>query len=742
MADEDKTKSVAENLETEKPLGVDESAGSIENKEDPAKSPVGLTKGHSLIVKSTDSKNNVSLVIKPLDANTDSEGLGSDDNTENSSSRPVGDHKVDEEILQNIPGDLASLPVDLETEKMDLSLPSLPQDLADMIPGLDALSNNTAAKQSNSQKDEAEILKIKNNLFSVDKPTFGGFNSHLPVSQPAQLGLHNLPVRPALPASTAGPSPGVWDQFDKEVRQLAETGGDLTSQGIKVLKPGELNGKLPASQPGSQPSLQSLPHPIPQAGLQRQSGSLSVPLPGSQASLAGLRPGLPSQSAPLGPPTQQIVVQMAGGAGSSPSKLLLRPPGALLAQPGAPAQPGIRLLSSPAPPHSQAGVYTMLSRPGGPGGVVGTSMVRLTSPATGPVTAMAGGPGVRLLGPGMSSLSSPSQQLSSPRLPGTMVSSPSPRFMGSLLSPGQLTASPTIPPSANVPLAAAVNALAGPPGAISVAGTAGVGIRLPGPPGVRPGPPGARLPGPASVRLTSPVRAASPGQPGVRPAGRGRGGPRLRGQVRPTGSPRPRLPVRPGGPRGVRPGAPRPVMMRGARPGGPRPRAPLRGGPAARLGTPPRPAAPPPPAAPAGPPGLNTYGLNTCPKPKPLKVEVVDLSDDDEPAPPRSATLDKLQACGISVSRQKAPQVPSNVRLPPGISINGVTTGSSSPAPRRRPAPAEPSGYSPAKRVAVDPNVASALSAGNISNDSGPKKKVELELSDKQMDALKALGLL
>ena len=121
---------------------------------------------------------------------------------------------------------------------------------------------------------------------------------------------------------------------------------------------------------------------------------------------------------------------------------------------------------------------------------------------------------------------------------------------------------------------------------------------------------------------------------------------------------------------------------------------------------------------------------------------MVDLSDDDEPAPPRSATLDKLQACGISVSRQKAPQVPSNVRLPPGISINGVTAGSSSPAPRRRPAPAEPAGYSPAKRVAVDPNVASALSAGNISNDSGPKKKVELELSDKQMAALQALGLL
>merc|ERR1719483_480489 len=61
------------------------------------------------------------------------------------------------------------------------------------------------------------------------------------------------------------------------------------------------------------------------------------------------------------------------------------------------------------------------------------------------------------------------------------------------------------------------------------------------------------------------------------------------------------------------------------------------------------------------------------------KVEVVDLSDvDSPPPPPRNPTLDKLQACGISISRQKAPQVPKGLKLPPGISLSPAPTGYSS----------------------------------------------------------------
>merc|ERR1711862_819574 len=103
-----------------------------------------------------------------------------------------------------------------------------------------------------------------------------------------------------------------------------------------------------------------------------------------------------------------------------------------------------------------------------------------------------------------------------------------------------------------------------------------------------------------------------------------------------------------------------------------------------------------------------------------MGVEVVDLSDDDESPPPppaaKSATLEKLKACGISISKQKAPTLPQGVRLPPGISLGSA--GSSS-APKRS-------------------------STYNMSQSNGEpsKKKVEMELTDKQMDALKALGLL
>ena len=114
-------------------------------------------------------------------------------------------------------------------------------------------------------------------------------------------------------------------------------------------------------------------------------------------------------------------------------------------------------------------------------------------------------------------------------------------------------------------------------------------------------------------------------------------------------------------------------------------------------------------------------------------------------------TLDKLKMCGISVSRQKAPSVPKGLKLPPGISLSpapsgyapgrrdsGSSSGSSSSF-SIRPA-AEESRPPPPKRVALPPNVAGALAQAG--DDGGPKKKVELEISDKQMAALQALGIL
>ena len=120
-----------------------------------------------------------------------------------------------------------------------------------------------------------------------------------------------------------------------------------------------------------------------------------------------------------------------------------------------------------------------------------------------------------------------------------------------------------------------------------------------------------------------------------------------------------------------------------------------------------------------------------------VNPEVIDLSDDEEaPAPIKSATLDKLRACGISVSKQKVPQIPSNVRLPPGISLS-VSSDSCS----KRSSVSSGDGDGANKRVALDNNVASAITAvGGSSNE--PKLRVELELSDKQMNVVRALGLL
>ena len=130
----------------------------------------------------------------------------------------------------------------------------------------------------------------------------------------------------------------------------------------------------------------------------------------------------------------------------------------------------------------------------------------------------------------------------------------------------------------------------------------------------------------------------------------------------------------------------------------------------------------PRPAQPSAPSPLRQ------PAPSPaasVKPEVIDLSDEEvAPALIKSATLDKLRANGISVSKHKVPQIPSNVRLPPGISLS-VTSNS----------------VSSSHGDGANNNVASAITAvGGRSNE--PKQRVELELSDKQMNAMRAFGLL
>ena len=95
--------------------------------------------------------------------------------------------------------------------------------------------------------------------------------------------------------------------------------------------------------------------------------------------------------------------------------------------------------------------------------------------------------------------------------------------------------------------------------------------------------------------------------------------------------------------------------------------------------------------------------------------------------------------------------VPKSVqaRLPPGISLSHTGSGGSSSSNKRpaasgsasftmTPAQEEP----PPKRVALPDNVAGALASIFSSPASASKKKVELELSDAQINALKALGML
>ena len=188
---------------------------------------------------------------------------------------------------------------------------------------------------------------------------------------------------------------------------------------------------------------------------------------------------------------------------------------------------------------------------------------------------------------------------------------------------------------------------------------------------------------PPMVRGASPiVRGASPnvrGQPnvrGMRPVGRGVR-PVARGQMRPGMRPQggqPRL-LRPPG---VRPGQPQPI--RGVRP--------VRGGPG------PRPVA----ARPAAP----------------------------RPAAPIPSSLQRIG--GLSITRQAPVELPSNLRLPSGISLSHPRGIQNQPPQSRQP-------QAPVQRRSYEP-------PGQRQSNEAPKKKVTLELSQKQIDALKSLGML
>ena len=714
-------------------------------------------KGLSLITKTTDSKNRVSLVVKNLDfscdADTDTSALS--DNNEHSSSRLVVDdgEAVGEPISDKVSlNDTEKSAEDSEIEstekennsesKMDLSQASIfTNNLDELMPNLDdVLGLNKGRGQINSQHDEAQIQKITSNLeatgasilqqqtpssFHQPRPAMNAlpntsFSHQLPqtILQPQQNSItvmnpaliHNRPPlaaaalrtpsadsglggsnssTPTSLPSSAAPS-GVWDMFDKELESFAD--GDIgdspkkDKNNIKVLTPMKLNEKA----------------------------SDGPPVP---------------RTIVLAPPTQNI--QVKGVMAATPTRIVVQNPAAFQPQnnPGDYLHPlNSRLQTRPnMPPVIRISTPSSLSS------------VEVSSPLV--MTSL--GQGVVMSHP--------------PQLPGSVTNN----VAGVRLAQPQPGVRPAQPAIGSPQTGArSPQIVVRPPQPVS--GSPLPGVRLPQPvigspqPGVRPPQPGVRPPQPVNgspqvanvgQQQTSPVvsqslQSPAPSSPGMRPV-RGRGGIiRMRGGPRP--GVRPRMPMRPGapGPRGMRPRGPPPPGMRPVRPGqssvrgvrpGMRPGGPRPGQPGAAR--PIRPVTQPVAAAPSLPP---------APKPKPLKVEVVDLSDDDESPPPppaaKSATLEKLKACGISISKQKAPTLPQGVRLPPGISLGSA--GSSS-APKRSSSynMSQSNGEPSNKRVAVNPNVASAL-ASVASDPSEPKKKVEMELTDKQMDALKALGLL
>lgn len=592
-------------------------------------------------------------------------------------------------------------------------------------------------------------------------PSFGGSQPSPTVAPPASgapppaarapstdsgMGASNNSTPTNLSGEQASPAqPGVWDIFEKEIAEFAEQcdgddkDKDDSKAGIKILKPMELNEKAKELQ-GQTITVKdgartvSMPKRSESSDVMRQNQVTSTVT--SSVVTTGPRTVIVQQ--PNGTPTKpgQIMVQVSGAQGGTtskisvqaplvgpggvtPTKLVVQSPVSGLQMQGVPGGPRMVMTGPPTSDGKVTYLYPLNNRLQGQQNVT-TTVIRLSTPMGSPLTTVAGS-----------------------------------------------TSSVTVPGSQPQPT-------------MTVSGTAGLGVRLPTPSitstttaatpvGIQPGQSivvasGIAPPAPSpTVRppVSQPGTPTTP-QPGVRPVRpvRGRGGTpvRMRGQIRPTM--RPRMPMRAGAPgaRGVRPGGPRGVPPRGMRPRGPRPPGMVRPGGA------PRPAAPsastnstPPVTTPSSTPSPSPRKEPTLKPSNSVKVEVVDLSDDDDSPPPapRNATLDKLQACGISVSRQKAPQVPKGLKLPPGISLSPAPTGYSAGASKRpstasvggSAASSSSSSYSittaneePAsKKVALPEAVVGALTSGGTS---GPKKKVELELSDKQMDALKALGLL
>merc|ERR1719232_1856903 len=540
----------------------------------------------------------------------------------------------------------------------------------------------------------------------------------------------NTPSAP----TTATSEPGVWDLFEKEIADFAETcDGDESIKdkdskaGIKILKPMELNEKAKGLQgetitvsDGKSTEGQQKQGQLPPTQGLNAPGTIG---PGGARTVIVQQPLTPTKPGDA----RQIVVHMTG-AGGTPTKIMVQNPGNIALQPPIPGSVGQRMVVAgpPGPDGKVTYLYPLNNRLQGQ--PVATTVIRLAAPISGAITTVAG--------------SIQSVTSSGPNTAPVMVSGTS----------GLGVRLPT-PASSSMPV---ISAPTGTPIGVQPGQSIVVASGMAGPPQ----PPSSSQPPSSPVRPGLPIRLGTPGtptSPGARPVrpARGRGGVRMRGQIRP--GMRPRMPMRPGapGPRGMRPGGPRGIPPRGmrpggpVRPGGPRPGAPRPGAPGVLRPGAPRPSAPIS-AAPAPP---TTGTALKGPGGKVTKIECVDLSDDDSPPPPpRNPTLDKLQACGISISRQKAPQVPKGLKLPPGISLSPAPTGYScvrrssvsssgggSGSYSITPANDEPS----PKKIALQENVASALASAAADNDpTGPRKKVELELSEKQMEALKALGLL
>merc|ERR1719509_505905 len=128
-------------------------------------------------------------------------------------------------------------------------------------------------------------------------------------------------------------------------------------------------------------------------------------------------------------------------------------------------------------------------------------------------------------------------------------------------------------------------------------------------------------------------------------------------------------------------------------------------------------------------------------------AHLIDIADSPPASPAKNPALDKLKACGISVSVQKTPEIPKGLNLPAGISICHAPSGYPTQA-RNFKSPGEGSNAkrasfektSPSQK-SLSPNIAQALASAAVP-DNGPKTKVELDLSSSQMAALRMLGLL